>query len=83
MMCNHVNSGDAGAHHIHPVTHSGTADCQAHWGFEVLLLPVKEPAPPAFSAACISRKDAARAEAIGISSLLSSDYCSRLQKRSC
>lgn len=63
MICNHMNSRNAGAHQIHSVIHSGTANCQAHWGFEVLLLPAKE-AAPAFSAVCISRKDAARTETI-------------------
>lgn len=78
-----MNSRDAGANQLHSVTHSSTADHQARWGFEVLLLPAKETAPSAFSAACITRKDAAHAEAIRISSSLSSDYCSCLQKRSC
>lgn len=51
-----MNSKDARAHQIQAVTHSITADHQAHWGFEVLLLPAQEAVPPAFLAACISKR---------------------------
>lgn len=83
MSYNHMNSRGAGGHQIDSETHCSTADHQAHQVFAVILFPAKQAAPPAFSAACISREDATRAEAIKISSFLSSDCCSCRQKRSC